>query len=74
MLMTADSLESHVEVKNEAFSTLKACPLDSNFRLLVHLNLSMNKISIVDGGFECTNLKTLIFADNLIKEITPSFL
>ena len=52
---------------------LKACPLDFCKRL-VHLNLSMNNISIVDGGFECFNLKTLILSDNSIKEIKPSML
>lgn len=31
----------------------------------------MNKISIIDGGFECVNLRTLILSDNQIKEITP---
>jgi Leucine-rich repeat (LRR) protein len=34
----------------------------------------MNNISIVDGGFECVNLKTLILSDNSIKEIKPSML
>jgi Leucine-rich repeat (LRR) protein len=34
----------------------------------------MNNISIVDGGFECVNLRTLILSDNLIKEIKPSML
>jgi hypothetical protein len=29
----------------------------------------MNKISLIDGCFECANLRTLILADNLIKEI-----
>jgi Leucine-rich repeat (LRR) protein len=34
----------------------------------------MNKISIIDGGFECVNLRTLILSDNLIKEINPKML
>ena len=34
----------------------------------------MNKISIIDGGFESVNLRTLILQDNLIKEIPPKML
>jgi Leucine-rich repeat (LRR) protein len=71
--MHCDHLDSQIEIKNENFPTLKACSLDF-CRRLVHLNLSMNNISIVDGGFECVNLKTLILSDNLIKEIKPSML
>jgi Leucine-rich repeat (LRR) protein len=54
--------------------TLKACALDSAFRKLTHLNLSMNKIAVVEGGFECSNLYSLILTDNLIKEIPPRLL
>jgi len=34
----------------------------------------MNNISTIDGTFECTNLRTLILSDNLLKEIKPSML
>jgi Leucine-rich repeat (LRR) protein len=34
----------------------------------------MNKISSVQGGFECSNLRTLTLTDNLIKEIPPRLL
>jgi len=71
--MHSDSLDSQIEIKNENLPTLKACSLDFCKRLL-HLNLSMNNISIVDGGFECINLRTLILSDNLIKEIKPNML
>ncbi len=71
--MHSDPLDSSIEIKNENLPTLKACPLDF-CRRLVHLNLSMNNISIIDGGFECVNLKTLILSDNIIKEIKPSML
>ena len=71
--MHSDPLDSSIEIKNENLPTLKACSLDFCKRL-VHLNLSMNNISIVDGGFECANLKTLILSDNLIKDIKPSML
>lgn len=71
--MHSDVLDSQIEIKNENLSTLKACSLDFCKRL-VHLNLSMNNISIIDGGFECVNLRTLILSDNLIKEIKPSML
>ena len=57
-------------MKNESFPTLKVGDLDF-LRNLIHLDLSMNKISVIDGGFECVNLRTLILSDNLIKEITP---
>jgi len=43
--------------------------------MLVHLDISMNKISAVQGGFEnCPNLRTLIMSDNLLREITPFML
>lgn len=74
MNMNADALDSHVEVKNEQIPTLKACALDSCFRRLTHLNLSMNKIAVVEGGFECSNLLSLALTDNLIKEIPPKLL
>lgn len=60
--------DSTMSVKNEHLPTLKACNLNF-FRSLLHLDLSMNRISILDGGFESTNLRTLILQDNLIKEI-----
>ncbi len=72
--MNADALDSNVEVKNEEMPTLQACALDSAFRKLTHLNLSMNKIAVIEGGFECSNLRTLILTDNLIKEIPPRLL
>jgi Leucine-rich repeat (LRR) protein len=74
MNMNADALDSYIEVKNEQMPTLKACALDSAFRKLTHLNLSMNKIAVVEGGFECSNLHSLILTDNLIKEIPPRLL
>ena len=74
MNMNGDALDSHVEVKNEQMPTLRACALDSAFRKLTHLNLSMNKIAVVEGGFECSNLCTLILTDNLIKEISSRLL
>ena len=52
---------------------MRACNLNY-YRHLVHLNISMNKISIIDGGFESVNLKSLVLSDNLIKEITPKML
>jgi len=66
-------MDSQISIKNEHLPTLKACKLDF-CKKLVHLNLSMNKISIIDGGFECVNLRTLILSDNLIKEIGPRML
>ena len=40
--------------------------------MLVHLDISMNKIAAIKGGFEHSpNLRTLIISDNLIREITP---
>jgi len=68
--MYSEEADSHISVKNENLPTLKACRLDF-LKNLVYLNLSMNKIAIIDGGFECANLRTLILSDNQIKEITP---
>ena len=40
--------------------------------MLVHLDLSMNKISAIKGGFEqCVNLRSVTMSDNLLREITP---
>ena len=66
--MHNDPEDSQMSVKNEHLPTLKACNLNF-FTRLIHLDLSMNKISIIDGGFESANLRTLILQDNLIKEI-----
>jgi Leucine-rich repeat (LRR) protein len=66
-------LDSQISVKNENLPTLKACSLDF-CQNLIHLDLSMNKIQIIDGAFECQNLRILILADNLIKEIGPRVL
>ena len=44
--------ESHMSIKNEHIPTLKACSLDF-YNKLIHLDLSMNKISLIDGSFEC---------------------
>lgn len=42
------------------------------YTLLVHLDISMNKIGAIKGGFEqCPNLRTLIMSDNLLREISP---
>lgn len=71
--MHGDEFDSLISVKNEHLPTLRACNLDF-CRKLVHLDLSMNKISIIDGAFECANLRTLILQDNLIKEIGPRML
>ena len=71
--MHSDEYDSQISIKNEHLPTLKACQLDFR-RKLVHLNLSMNRISIIDGGFECLNLRTLFLSDNLIKEINPRML
>ena len=43
--------------------------------MLVHLDISMNKISAIKGGFEvCQNLRTLTMSDNLLREISPFML
>ena len=45
------------------------------YALLVHLDISMNKIAAIQGGFEhCPNLRTLIISDNLLREISPFML
>lgn len=61
-----------LEVKNERLNQIELSRALRPYQKLVHLDISMNKIAAVQGGFEgCPNLKTLIISDNLIKDITP---
>lgn len=72
-MMHGDRLDSVIQIKNETMPTLRACTLDY-WNQLVHLDLSMNKIAVVDGVLECSNLRVLILADNMIREIGPRLL
>ena len=61
-----------IEVKNEYLNAIDLGKPATYFHKLTHLNLSMNKIANITGGFdECPNLRSLIISDNLIKEIPP---
>lgn len=61
-----------IDVKNENFGTIDVTTALSRYhRHLMHLDLSMNKIATVQGGFDCPNLRRLFMSDNLIKEISP---
>lgn len=72
-MMHGDRLDSVIQIKNETMPTLRAGTLDY-WNQLVHLDLSMNKIAVVDGVLECGNLRVLILADNMIREIGPRLL
>lgn len=62
----------NLEVKNEQFGEIDIGKPLSFYSLLVHLDLSMNKIGAIKGGFEhCVNLRTVTISDNLLREITP---
>ena len=62
----------NLEVKNERFGEIDVGRPLAFYSMLVHLDLSMNKISSIKGGFEhCVNLRTLTMSDNLLREITP---
>ena len=61
-----------IEVKNERLGEVDLAKPLAPYGMLVHLDISMNKISAIKGGFEvCSNLRTLIISDNLLREITP---
>ena len=72
-----DHLIKTIEVKNEDFGQLakKEFELIKNrFSNLQILNLSMNKITNIEGGIDCPNLRELALSDNLIKQIHPFLL
>ena len=61
-----------IEVKNEQLGEVDVNKALSPYSMLVHLDISMNKITAIKGGFEaCPNLRTLTMSDNLLREITP---
>jgi Leucine-rich repeat (LRR) protein len=69
-----EHLISQIEIKNEnlpilGFNEFKI--LKSRHESLQVLNLSMNKISKLEGTIDLVNLKELILSDNLIKSIHP---
>jgi len=69
---TDAEMTRNLEVKNERLTTIDLVKPLAHFSLLVHLDISMNKISAVEGGFEnCANLRTVIISDNLLREISP---
>jgi Leucine-rich repeat (LRR) protein len=62
----------NIEVKNEKFGEIDIVQPLAYYSLLVHLDISMNKIKALKGGFDaCPNLRTLIISDNILREITP---
>ena len=62
----------HLEVKNEKLGEIDVVKPLAPFTMLVHLDISMNKITALKGGFEtCPNLRSLVISDNLLREITP---
>jgi Leucine-rich repeat (LRR) protein len=67
--MNADALDSYVEVKNEHMPTLKACALDSAFRKLTHLNLSLIKEIPPRLLAKCPKLQLLDLSLNHISRI-----
>ena len=64
-----------MEVKNERLPEIEVGKALSAYQMLVHLDISMNKIQAVKGGFDgCPNLRTLVMSDNLLREISPFML
>lgn len=69
---TEGEMSRHVEVKNEMLGEVDVAKPLAHYALLVHLDISMNKIAGLHGGFEvCPNLRTLVISDNVLREITP---
>ena len=65
-------MSRNIEVKNEQLNEINIVRPLAPYSMLVHLDISMNKIQSVKGGFDlCPNLRTLIISDNLLREITP---
>lgn len=65
-------MSRQIEVKNESLGEIDVVKPLAPYSLLVHLDISMNKIAAIKGGFEqCPNLRTLTISDNLLREITP---
>ena len=61
-----------LEVKNENLNQIEISKALKPYRLLVNIDLSMNKIALISGGFEaCPHLKSVVISDNLLKEISP---
>lgn len=59
-------------MKNERLADIDLVKPLAPYILLVHLDISMNKIQTVKGGFDtCPNLRSLVMSDNLLREITP---
>ncbi|CDW74934.1 adenylate cyclase [Stylonychia lemnae] len=57
-----------IEIKNEQFTNLELHPF-KNYKNLMQLNLSMNKIVTIQGEIDCPFLNTLKLSDNIIKDI-----
>jgi len=69
---TEGEMARKIEVKNETFGEIDVVQPLAFYSLLVHLDISMNKIKSLKGGFDsCPNLRTLIISDNILREITP---
>ena len=59
-----------MEVKNEDLARINLSVL-SKYSHLMHINLSMSKISHIEGGFDLPELRSCTMSDNLIREISP---
>ena len=69
---TEAELTREIEVKNERLADIDLVKPLAPYTLLVHLDISMNKIQTVKGGLDtCPNLRSLVMSDNLLREITP---
>ena len=65
-------MSRNVEVKNEQLGEVDVVKPLAPYAMLVHLDISMNKITAIKGSFDaCVNLRSLVISDNLIREITP---
>ena len=70
--MPDEELSRNLEIKNENLNIINLGVLNKYGAHLMHLNISMSKISHIEGSFDgCPELVSLIMSDNLIREITP---
>jgi Leucine-rich repeat (LRR) protein len=70
--LTDEEQSRSLDIKNETLNGINLGVFHKYGPHLMHLNISMSKITHIEGSFDsCPQLTTLILSDNLIREITP---
>ena len=62
-----------IEIKSEDWPQLDVTAL-SQYKNLIYLNLSMNKIGIIRGAIDCPLLSSLRVSDNQIRDVPQALL